>query len=458
MLATQEKPKAKELIAPDWVFDILEDDTQSRRFWITKGLGAGGTYGAALWHLALCKINKNSRMSWAIAPTYQQVVDTLIPTFIEVLTKEFEWVDTEDFEVIRSGFPRINLLATGQEIHFKSGNKPERLVGASISHCLMTEPGLIKREAYEKSSARLRCGNAKRIQYLLEGTPEGLGNFYETEANFEGEIDEARNYRRVILWTEDNQHLPSDYVDNLKRTYAYDLHKLESYLYGRFVPFTKGNAYWEFAHSRNVKLDLKPSEHTPLTITFDWNHTPLAFVAWQEKTVWTKSADKYSRIEVLGESSGRSKGIMDACAEFIAQFPPERFKNTPIRVDGAADGYNKSHLASLCAFDQVLQALRRYYTNVSCVAEKHPPRIEHRLQRHNALLAYGYLVVAAWCRNTIRAHEQTNLKKDTWETEKPAGENWTHWGEALGYSIFRHTKGLNLDKNDGKNKKTYGLN
>lgn len=448
----------RHIIAPDWVYDLLDDKTHNRRFWVTKGLGAGGTYGSALWHLLLCKINKRSKLSWAIAPTYQQVVDTLIPTFVEVMTQQLCYRDLEDFEVIRSGFPRIHLLRTGQEIHFKSGNKPERLVGASISHCLMTEPGLIKREAYEKSSARLRCPKAERIQYLLEGTPEGLGNFYEQEANFEGEIDNGRNYRRIVLWTVDNLHLPSGYVDNLKRTYAYDPHKLESYLYGRFIPFTKGNAYWEFAHSRNVKLDLTPSEHSTITITWDWNHTPLAFVAWQKKNIWTKAGDKFARIEVLGESSGRSKGIMDACAEFIAQFPPEKFRNTPIEVDGASDGFNKSHLSSLCAFDQVLQTLRKYYNNVSCVADKHPPRIEHRLQRHNALLAYGYLVIAAWCRNTIKAHEQTNLKKNTWETEKPDGEDWTHWGEALGYSIFRSTKGLDLDKNDGKNRKIYGLN
>lgn len=442
---------------PDWVYEILEDATPSRRFWITKGLGSGGTYGAAIWHYAMCLINNRSRLSWAIAPTFQQVIDTLIPSFVDVLMNQFHLRDSIDFEVIRSGFPRINLLRSKQEIHFKSANKPERLVGASISHCLMTEPGLIKREAYEKSSARLRCPRANRIQYLLEGTPEGLGDFYEQEANFEEEINEDKNYKRVILWTEDNIYLPKDYVNNLKRAYSYDTHKLESYLYGRFIPFTKGSAYWEFAHSRNVKLDVKPSEQSTITMTWDWNHTPLAWVALQKRTVWTLSG-QYTRYEVSGESSGKSKGIMDACAEFIAQYPPDRYKNTPIEIDGGCDGYAQSHLSSLCAFDQVIQVLKKYYNNVRVVAERSAPRIEHRLQRHNALLAYSYLIVAAWCRNTIKSHETTNLKPNTWDIDKPKNDLFSHWGDALGYAIFRLTKGLDLEQNDGKHRKIYGTN
>lgn len=442
---------------PDWVFDALEDETDDRRFWITKGLGSGGTYGGVIWHLTLSEqFNYNSPSSWVVAPTFTQVRDPLIPTFIEVMQRVFGYEAGQDYELIRSGAPRIE-LASGHTIYFKSANRPEMFVGANISHYLMTEPGLIARLAYEKTNDRLRCPKAGRLQAMLEGTPEGVGNFYQEEADFEGEILEAKNYRRFIVWTEDNPYL-DNYAEKVRRNYGHDKAKLESYLYGRFVPLTKGNAYWEFSHSRNVKLDLAASEYLPLTITWDWNHTPLAFVAWQRKTVHTRAGDVYSRIEVLGESSGKSKGIMDACAEFIAQFPPDRFRDTPIEIDGGCDGYAKSHLTNLCAFDQVIQVLKKYYTNVKIVASRKAPLIEHRLQRHNALLAYAYLVIAAWCRNTIKSHETTNLKKHSWDIDKSGEDLFSHWGDGLGYSIFRTTKGLDLEKNDGKNRQIYGFN
>lgn len=450
-------------VIPDWVFDNAEDSTQKRKFWITKGLGSGGTYGTTIWHLILCEANKKSPSSWVVAPTYTQIRDPIIPTFTTVLAEFFGMEAGLDYELIRSGAPRIEIKRingqrTNHTIYFKSANRPEMFVGANISHYMMTEPGLINRLAFEKTNDRLRCPLASRLQAALEGTPEGMGNFYEQEANFDTEIDERRNYKRTILWTEDNPHL-NDYAEDVRKNYSHDSAKLESYLYGRFVPLTKGNAYWEFSHNRNVKLNLVPSEFIPITLTWDWNHTPLAFVVWQKKVIFTKAGDSYSRLEVLGESSGRSKGIMDACAEFIAQFPPEKFRDTPIEVDGGCDGFAKSHLSNLCAFDQVLQVLRKYYTNVRVVASTSAPRIEHRLQRHNGLLAYGYLVIAAWCRNTIKSHETTNLKKDTWDIEKK-GEKDTHshWGDALGYSIFRTTKGLDLEKNDGKNHRIYGFN
>lgn len=444
------------VIQPDWVWDILQDKTKNRRFWITKGLGSGGTYGAAIWHYSMCLINRWSKFSWAIAPTYQQTQDTLIPTFVDVFQNLFQLEEGEDYKVIRSQYPRIELTKYKQTIFLKSGNRPEHFVGPSISHCLMTEPGLMQRMAYEKSSARLRCPLARSLQYLGEGSPEGMDDWYEKEANFDEGLDETKNKRRIILWTDDNPVFDESYVQNLEQTYSYDPHKLQSYRYGLFVPFTKGTAYWEFKHSRNVKLDLRPIPNVTLTMTWDWNHTPLAWCALQKQTVWTKDGGKYDRYAVLAESTGKYSGILDSCAEFISQFPPEIYRDTPIEIDGGCDGYNKSHLSASSAFQQVYDALKNYYTNVSIVAAKAAPRIQARLQKHNAMLAYGYLVLPKWCNNTIKSHEKTNLVKGTWQIEKPQGDMVSHWGDALGTAIYRLTKHIDFEKPNSK--QIYGFN
>lgn len=452
----QAKGEVRDLILPDWVYDILEDDTEQRRFWVTKGLGAGGTYGAAMWHYLLCLINYKSKFSWAIAPTFTQVVDTMIPSFAEVLTQVFGLTEGEDYQVTRSQFPRIDLFRNDQTILFKSANNPSRFVGPSISHVWMTEPGLIKRAAYEKSSARLRCPKAQRLQYLAEGSPEGLGDFFEQEANFEEGTDEENNKRRITLWTHDNPTLGPGYVKNLEKVYSHDPQKLQSYIYGRFVPFTKSTAYWEFKHSRNIKLDLVPIPELPLCLTWDWNYRPLSWVALQKQPVWLKGGGKYDRYVVLGECNGKVDGILDACAQFIEQFPPSKYSETRIEIDGGADGYYGSHLSSDCAFDQVVKQLRKYYKNISVVAARKAPYIKDRLQKHNALLAYSYLVIAPWCRQTIKSHELTNLKANSWDIEKTKDDKHSHWGDALGYALFRMTKHIDLD--DPNQKQVYGFN
>lgn len=455
-LAIADEPQRVEL--PDWVFDILEDDTPHRRFCITKGLRSGGTWGLAHWHYMMCQINWRSKQSWCVAPTLQQIADTVIPTFSEVLTDCYGLQEGLDFEIVRSMHPCIKLKEYGQTIWLRSGNRPERMVGPTISHCSMTEPGLQSEVAYQKSSNRISCPKATRLQYLLEGSPEGLDGFFAKMANIKPGVNEKQNVKRIVLWSHDNPVLPPGWVEQAHRTYEHDEQKLQSYVYGEFVAFTRGTAYWEFKHSRNVTLDLKADPNLPITLTWDWNHTPLAWVALQTQPVWARGGIRYDRYTVLGESSGKANGIMDACADFIAQFDPLKYRNTPIEVDGGVDGFHDSHLSPQCAFDQAYAELKRYYSNVKVVAErgKAAPRIKERLQRHNALLAYRYLIIAAWCRNTIQSHEATNLRGNTWDIEKPHKDMVTHYGDALGYALFRLTKHKNLSNPNAK--EIFGFN
>lgn len=450
-----EQGARNEVDLPWWLYDLLDDQTEERKFWITKGLGAGGTFGLAIWHYTMCLINRRSKFSWSIAPTYQQVADTLIPTFTEVLTSVFRLQENQDYSVIAVHQPKIRLHRTGQEIHFKSANRPERMVGASVSHISGTECGLWPRMAFEKSDARLRCPKAERRQYLGEGTPEGM-NWWEKEANLPTEIDEKRNYRRVILHTSDNTHLRSGYVDKLKQTYSYDPAKLESYLYGVFIPFTKSTAYWDFAASRHVTLDIVNTPSLPIMLCCDFNASPLAWCAMQQQIVSKRYGERVPTFMVTWETSGKSRGIMDSCAEFIAAFPPDQYADTPIQIYGDPSGYFKSHKSPSCDYDQIVQYLRPYYRQITISASRAAPQVRVRLERVNALFAYGRILVAAWCRNTIRSLSQTALKEGTWDIEKKTDETISHWADAIGYPLFQLTKADDLGKPN--NKKIYGIN
>ncbi len=448
--------RSLDVALPWWVGEILNDSTENRRFYITKGLGSGGTWGAACWHYLMCLYNRHSAFSWAVAPTYQQVQDTLIPTFAEVLQTVFGLEENQDYEVTASGRPRLYLKKYRQTIHFKSANRADRFVGPSISHLTMTEPGLYQPVAFEKATARLRCPKAIRLQQLWEGTPEGLGNRWQEEADFPEGVNEEKNARRVILWTEDNTHLKPSYVENLKSAYSYDAVKLESYLYGSFKPFTKGTAYWEFFDSRNVVLDVQPSPYLPIVFSWDFGVSPLPWVTLQQQPIRRKNRD-FKRFVVIGEGDGKAKGVLDGVAQFIATFPPHTYAGTPIVIDGGHDGFHGSHLSESCAFDQILSRLRQYYSNVTIAASRSAPGHEESFNQINACFAYEILVVAAWCRNTIKSLTQSSFKEGTWGLLKKRGEDPTHFADALRAPIFRLTKGMDLEapnqpKNFGMNK------
>lgn len=448
MLAVAENT---DITLPDWVYDCAEDPTKQRRFWITKGLGAGGTHGAALWHVILAELNKKSPSSWVVAPTYAQIRDPIIPSFVNALQVVLGYEQNRDYQIMRSGTPRIE-LRTGHSIYFKSANRPEMFVGANISHATMTEPGIIDRMAYDKTSDRIRCPKAKRLQFMLEGTPEGVGNWYEEHANIPYEFDYEKNYRRITLWTEDNIHLDG-YADQVRRIHGHDKAKLESYLYGRFVPLVKGNAYHEWS-DRKIKLDLKASTLLPLIMGWDFQVAPLSWVAWQQQPTRTRLGLEKRVFRALGESSGEAKGTMNACVEFALQFPPKDFERTQILLHGGHDGHSDHLDQDACYFETIKKHLRNLgYKNVSIEAPKKAPGLQDRYEQINKLMAYDVIEVAAWCRKLISSFQSTCFKAGTFKPVKNSDplKDTTQYGDAGSYPLYEITKDMDFENlNPGK--------
>lgn len=450
----------RETVIPWWVFDSLEDRTPDLVTWVTGGLGSGKSYGSALWHIQRCRENFKSPFSWVVAPTHAKVNSIVIPALVEVMSNHFHWVEGRDFTV-HSGAPaQVYLKRTGQTIYGHSANKWRLMVGENISHYTATEVGYYQsRDWLDKCEARARCPKAKIIQGMGEGTPEGTENWYAEVADFtEGYHPEFPKilHKRIRLETADNPHLRSGYEDKVRRSCAHDAGKLESYLYGRFVPFTKGTAYWEFFHSRNVVLDVAASKQLPILLCWDFNKSPLAWVTIQRQPHETRSGYRFHRYVALSESSGKARGIMDACVEFMAQYPPSEWADVPVRVYGDPSGYFGSHLSASDAYDTIRQHLSRYYRRVELLAARAAPSIQSRLERVNALLANEEFLVAAWLRNTIKSLTNTALKKGMWQIDKPKDDDVTHWGDALGYMLFQETKESDLGRHSPP--KTYGTN
>lgn len=446
-----------ELEYPWWVVDAIEETTASAIL-VPGGLGAGKTYGAAQWFIERCIRNQRSRFSWAVAPTYTQVENTMVPAIQDVLADCHGLFPRRHYTIRWSKPPVLRFKATGHEIHFHSGVKPDLMVGPSISHYWITEAGFMAPAVFEKCEARARCPKAELIQALYDGTPEGLLNRFAEFNAFDGDWSPDGSRRRFTLWTEENRFLkPSTevYVERLRRAYAYDPQKLESYLYGRFVSFSKGSAYWNFIQSRCVTLDVKPDPVLPIIFTIDWGVAPLAWVGLQRQP-HEKRGNRYLRYVALAEGSGEAKGIVNMVAEFIAAFDPAVYGDTPIELDGGHDGYAGSMYVAGCAFDEVVKLLRKYYRNVTVTAEKSAPDIQPRLNAVNNLFIYERFVVAAWLRNLIESLATSSLKPGQWKLEKKAEKDKTHYADAVGYPLYWRTR---YDDYENPNHKIiYGTN
>jgi len=437
---------------PWWVGEILPDPTPMRETYITKGLGAGGTYGAACWHYLRCLDNPKSRFSWHVAPTHSEIDLTSMPIFWEVLSQRFGLKEGKHFEIIRSSPQKIK-FRWGQEIVFMSAYREERLVGASISHASGTECQKFSEETYQQIAKRCRCPKAKIIQRLYEGVPERDDDAYAARANFEEGLDEAKNRRRINVWTTDNTALPPEYYPTLLEQFNHDPARCEMYTKGVFRTITKGSAYWEFYQSDVVTLDVRADPRTPIAISWDFQKAPLSWVACQTQNHFVGHAMEQEQLKVfLGESTGEARGIMDACIEFMVQFPPDKFKHTRIEIDGGADGFSGSFHSDQCAFDQIREQLKAKYQNVSIVADKKAPKIRDRLERTNDLFAYKKVRIAAWMKNLIHAYSNTGLKPGEWSLQKnkDATKDTTHYSDAADYHLWRSCRDWKLRAAKGK--------
>lgn len=387
-----------------------------------------------------------------------------LPAFIDIAFRHYGMREGIHYDIVTSKQVEIRIHSTQQTIIGHSALKYQLMVGESISHFTGTEVGFYKsNEWFQKCKQRCRCPKASVLQGMGEGTPEGdtpyreladIVDFYET-----GQIDEERNFKRIRLESDDNPHLPEGYIEqNIVKPLAHDPSKLESYRYGRFVSFNKGTAYWEFIFSRHTVLDVRASPQLPVIFTWDFQRTPLSWVVLQRQP-FDRAGIRKSRFVALGESSGKARGLFDACVEFAVQFPVEQYRFTPIEIYGGHDGFFEKHNTESCDFGMIEQYLKKLgYRNVRVLAATAAPRIQTRLERTNAYLAYDQLVIARWLTNVIKSYEKATLIEGTWNLEKPHKKDYTHYGDAIDYAIYEITKDEELGDDPGTRPAGYRVN
>lgn len=454
MLPQQKPEQTIQSEVPWWVGHLLADTT-TEAFFVTGGLGSGKSYGSAIKFHDLVSLNADCDFCWAVAPTHSKVDDILIPTYQEVLAAKYGLIADEHYRLYKTKPARIEWRGIkAPSVVFHSADRPELMVGSNISHWWVSEAGLVFNEpiVYEKLVSRTRDKRAVALQGIAEGTPEGLNHYKELcdTDKFEWlnswlSVNKDDNSKRLRIRTEWNPHVPAGYVERLKKAYAWNPVKLQSYLYGDFASFTEAACYTNL-HAANIVLGIEPDPYLPLTFAWDFNRTPLAWVVWQDQPFQKRDGKRGRKIRVLAESDGKSNQIDDAVIEFNKKFPPTRFGNTLIRIDGDRSGYAGSHKIQGSDYEHIQRYLRTQnrYPRSEIVSRREVTPVRSSVEQTNKLLLYEVVEIGAWCRNTIMSLEKTRFKQGTTEIEKPSKDVHTHWQEALRVSLFNYTQEWDL--------------
>lgn len=425
---------------------------------VTAGLGSGKTHGSGQFlydRIALNYIKRTEARFWAyMMPIYELIHNTAIPTLQKILDG-YGIDEGPDYEIVKSPFPKLIFKARPyREIHFLSGNRPEKIKSVEFADAIVDEPGVTKWESIERLRERLRAKSITN-QMLLPGTPEGLNRFadeFDSDKNEGWDKSKNRDHtlerynrvtksvtrlRRFRLTTFDNKDfLPDGYIEQLFDTHRANEAYIQSYVYGFFVPLVTGNCYSNYKPQLHDFPDMEPQGERDLELTWDFNADPLAWVSVQRLPFDEYGQRLFKRV-AIHESNMGSSTLEDACVEFAAKHPLDRFKYTQIKLYGDSSGHAESHKTRKTDYQAIAHYLKKLgYERIQICALRHNPLETVSVDALNRLLLGNEFMVCRRCQKLRRSLMATRWKDGERKIEKKAGETHTHHGDAVKYLAY----------------------
>ena len=304
-----------------------------REFWqsearytlLAGGVGSGKTYAGAMRILQM-----PASRGLVVAPTYTLMRDGAQAVFFEICPPSL--IETHNKAEQRT------TLATGVEILWRSGDRPERLIGVNAGWCWGDEWSFVEEEAHLRVIARLRRAPGL---FWATTTPNGLNWLYERA------VVDGTGWRVIYARTESNPHLPPEYIESLRRQYTTEYAEQE--LEGRFIDFSGGvfkrewfrrcqlgevpegltwRRYWDLATSVKQRADFVAS------VRGAWAKDGTLYLAdgVHFKAEWPDTRERIARLAILEE--GVEVGIEAVGFQLAAVqdlFRDPRLRNTTLR-------------------------------------------------------------------------------------------------------------------------------
>jgi hypothetical protein len=386
-------------------------DNQNEIVGLSAGYGAGKT--RSLCAMALKLMAQNVGFIGAIleptGPLLRDIWQTDFDQFLEHYEIPYSFRASPLPEYV------VHLKEGDCKLLCRSFENWSRIIGLNLAFCLADEIDVVSpticEKAFPKILGRLRAGNVR--QFCAASTPEGFRWLYHTFAT--DEAKERTDRQLIKMRTQDNPHLPSDFIERMQANY--DPSMLQAYLNGEFINLTTGQVYSRFTREQNV-INIKPDIGLePLRVGIDFNignmNAVIGIVQDQKLLIFDEVVAAYDT---------------DALAKEIkARYPMNK-----IYIYPDASGGNRSTNAS----QTDIEILSGYgFSNQS--PRSNPP-VRDRVASVQALLCNGKgesrLQIHASCRKLIESMELQSYNEKG-EPDKESG--YDHMADSLGYLIWR---------------------
>ena len=424
----------------EWQYQALPAQREFHRDLTTRFKGYSGPIGSgksfALVYEALFLSRMNPGLLGLVAaPTYRMLQDSTQRTFFEVLA-------TENIDyTFRKQENRLRLTATGSEIIFRTLENPERLRGANLAWFALDELTYATEDAWTRILGRLRHPQARRLCGCAVWTPKGYDWVHQR-------FVEQRNpeCRLIRATPKENTHLPPDFYDQLKESYAERFYRQE--VLGEYLDIYGGNAYYAFS-DENIS-DVQYDRGLGLCWALDFNVDPMSSVICQIEELkprsWSPGQVSVKTLRVIEEIVLSDSNTEAAANEFIERTSKLiRFQNPiPVTIYGDASGNGHSTKSSRTDY-QVIQEVFKHDGRYRITMRQNTanPLIRDRVNTMNNVLksvsGLRNAFIHPKCTELIKDLRQVRWRRDS--AGNPTGDldksdpQRTHVSDALSYLV-----------------------
>jgi len=425
----------------DWKYEALRAQREFHMDLTTRFKGYSGPIGSGKSHALAYEALLLSRLNPGLlglvgSPTYRMLEDSTQRTFFEVLE-----VEGIAYEFSKQDH-RLRFSSNNSEIIFRTLENPERLRGPNLAWFALDELTYTREEAWTRLLGRLRHPQARRLCGCAVWTPKGYDWVWERFIE-----QKSPDYRLVQANPKENVHLPQDFYERLKDSYAELFYRQE--VLGEYLDIYGGNAYSAFSEE-NVE-PAKYNPNLPLCWALDFNVDLMCSVICQieewKRTPWaTQSYEKKKLLHVLDEMVLPNSNTPEATEEFIRR--ATRLVEAPtqvaINIYGDASGNSRSSKSGRTDYELIREVFRRYpgFT-ISMRQHNSNPLVRDRVNTmNNALCSVSKersVLIDPKCKELLKDLRQVRWKRDasgnaTGDLDK-SDPRRTHLSDALSYLV-----------------------
>ena len=387
------------------------DDEEHRILSYIGGFGSGKSFALAAKLIFLGLRNPGGTLM-ACEPTFPMIRTVLVPAIDMALD---QWDIEYSFRASPQPEYSINLPTGPVTIYCQSAENYQRIRGQNICAAVWdecdTSPVDTAQKAGEMLLARMRTGELNQL--AVASTPEGFRWAYRTFVENDGP-----DKRLIRVRTQDNPHLPADFIPSLERNYPSQL--IQAYLEGHFVNLASCSLYPEFDRSLNY-CDTQPDKNDTIWVGVDLN---------VGNCVTQHLVRRGNEFHFFNEAVYRDT---QQIAQGLKELYPYHFRTGQLVL--IPDAASKQR-ATAAAQESDIGILKKAGHQVK--VQRSNPIIQDRVNAVNALVEQRKIKVGNGCKHLIRTFEQHAYDEKGKPEKGGVGmDDLSHAGDAMGYAIYK---------------------